>query len=134
MKNSNTVQSIVYFNEKCNSLFIIKPPNNPTLHHKAFMIIGAVVETQINTFFILPLLMFILTYSFMMNGEFKSRVVMQCLDFENDETGELPNDIIFDHSKDKILSQGFMVYRTMITTKYIMYSILIYYATLGLLI
>tara|TARA_R110000868_G_scaffold46194_5_gene152839 strand:- start:1036 stop:1440 length:405 start_codon:yes stop_codon:yes gene_type:complete len=134
MKNSNTVKSIVYFNDRCDSLFILKPPGNPELHHKIFMIAGAMLETQMNTFFILPLLIFILTSSFMMNSEFKSRLIIQCLDFENDETGELPNDIIFDHSKDIILGQGFMVYRTIITTKYIMYSILIYYATLGLLI
>ena len=130
----NIIESTVYFNDKCESLFRIKTPRNMILHHKLFMIICAILETQVNTFFILPLLMFAITSNFMVNQEFKTRLIIQCLSFENEETGKLPNDIIFNNSKDLILQEGFAYYRTVMTVKYIAYTILIYYATLGLLI
>ena len=130
----NIIESTVYFNDKCESLFRIKTPHNMILHHKLFMIICAILETQVNTFFILPLLMFVITSNFMVNQEFKTRLIIQCLSFENEETGKLPNDIIFNNSKDLILEEGFVYYRTIMTIKYIAYTILIYYATLGALI
>jgi len=132
MKNSNMIKSTIYFNNKCEALFRIKTPNHPAIHHIAFMVIGAVLETQMNTFFILPLLMFTLTSTFMVNNEFKIRVIGQCLLFENEETGPLPKDIIFDNCKESVLGEGFLYYKTIMTMKYIMHFVLIYYATIGL--
>lgn len=130
----NLIESTFYFNDRCESLFKIKTPTNTVLHHKLFMIIGAIMETQVNTFFIIPILLFIVTFNFMVNNEIKTRIILQCLSFENDETGKLPNDIIFNNSKDLVLEEGFTYYKIVLTIKYVVYFTLIYYATLGALI
>lgn len=130
----NLVKSTFYFSDKCDKMFKIKTPNNAVLHHKAFMIIGAIIETQINTFFIIPIILFIITSNFMVNTEIKTRIIIQCLNYEDEETGKLPSDVIFNNSKDLILNEGFLYYKAVLTIKYIFYFILIYYATIGALI
>jgi hypothetical protein len=134
MKDSDFIQSVVYYNNKFDKSSKFKIPSNPFIHHIICLIISAIIETQYHTFFIIPILLFSLTYIFMINNEFKIRIVQRCLTFETNETGELSKDTIFKSCKDMISSEGLMIYKVELLLKSILFFILVHYATIGFLI
>ncbi len=133
MVNKNLIESIKYYNKKFDESARFKVPANPYLHHYISICISAILETQINTYFIIPILLFILTFSLMIGHEFKIRVVQYCIAFESDDIEKWTEDKIFYSSKDLVESEGMIYFKTKLVLKSFIFFVLMYYATIGFL-
>ena len=136
MDTMKMIKAMTYYDKLFDEESWIKIPRYVNVHHYLGIVITSIIETQANTFFILPLVLMLFTHYLVIQQECKTRIIDRCLS-EEAELEPLTNfdrDVMFYDYKEAVLETGFIYTRTILLVRSLILIFLIYYATLGLLI
>ena len=133
MNTDEIVSAAKYYDNLLDDLNRIQIPKYVRIHHYLGIIIFSVCETQVDSFFILPLISMLFTHHFIVKAEYRSRVIERCME-EEMNMESLTNhdrDIIFHDCENAVSATGFLYTRGVLLVRSLVLIFLIYYATLG---
>lgn len=133
MNTDKIVGAAKYYDNLFDELGGIQIPRYVKIHHYLGIIIFSILETQINTFFILPLVSMLFTHSLVIRAEYRNRIIERCIgeEMEIDSLTNHDRDIIFYDCEAAVSATGFLYTRGVLLVRSLVLIFLIYYATLG---
>jgi len=135
MNTDKIVSAVKYYDNLFDEMGGIKIPRHVKIHHYLGIVIFSILETQINSFFIIPLMLMLFTHHLVIRAEYKSRIIERCIgeEFEIESLTNFDRDVIFYDCEAAVSETGFIYTRTVLLARSLVLIFLIYYATLGLM-
>lgn len=129
-----------YINRVENSQ-MIKLPERMKIHHFIFVIALSAIETQLSTYFILPILGIFISHLAVIKDESNYRIISRCIDEEMELLKSVPGsnlteedrDIIFYDISAAVSETGFIYTRSVLLARSYILSFLVYFSTIGIL-